>query len=483
MRISSFASSVLFALVCAPGCVDPGGPGGTEGEGEGEQGPVEPTLAEARASAVGRALDRVRVEVGGTDLQNDASGIAVSFKDGAGRDVVFFDSDFDGRPDSPNAVLGFDSIESGGDGAFTAVVTIHETPAVPDGLGTIVLSIVDAAGNRSAEQAVPVVLPPIVAEGGACDVQFIASRCDEGLGCKGEPAVCAPPEAPVVSRAAWLLPDDPELAGPRLAVEGIDADQDVILLTLEFLDETGAPVTLDLDGDGVDEAATFDLAVVDEDGTSAFTASHEMGLLLHDTVKRMAVTPRDALGLTGERTEVGLTTAPRRQVGQTCSTVGFDVCAGDALCAENTAGTTTCQARSTIRNAVCGDAPVLVVRRGETASIVGETSLTSAFELPEDCAPNSPVGRPDAVVILDVEDDLASLTVSTDSPATTFDTVVSVLPTCTAAMTDALVCADDGENTVASVATLSAMARGTYAVVIDSFRPEGGRFSLVITAE
>jgi hypothetical protein len=455
MRISSFASSVLFALVCAPGCVDPGGPGGTEGEGEGEQGPVEPTLAEARASAVGRALDRVRVEVGGTDLQNDASGIAVSFKDGAGRDVVFFDSDFDGRPDSPNAVLGFDSIESGGDGAFTAVVTIHETPAVPDGLGTIVLSIVDAAGNRSAE----------------------------GLGCKGEPAVCAPPEAPVVSRAAWLLPDDPELAGPRLAVEGIDADQDVILLTLEFLDETGAPVTLDLDGDGVDEAATFDLAVVDEDGTSAFTASHEMGLLLHDTVKRMAVTPRDALGLTGERTEVGLTTAPRRQVGQTCSTVGFDVCAGDALCAENTAGTTTCQARSTIRNAVCGDAPVLVVRRGETASIVGETSLTSAFELPEDCAPNSPVGRPDAVVILDVEDDLASLTVSTDSPATTFDTVVSVLPTCTAAMTDALVCADDGENTVASVATLSAMARGTYAVVIDSFRPEGGRFSLVITAE
>lgn len=482
MRVAPFCFSILLG-VGGSGCVGPTGPSGTEGEGEGEEGPVAPTLVDARGSAVGRALDRVRLEVEGIDLQHDASGVAVTFKDGAGRDVAFFDSDFDGRPESPSAVVGFDSVESGVDGAFVAVVTIHETPPVPEGLGSIVVAVVDAVGNRSAEKTVPVVLPPIVAEGGVCDVRFITSRCAEGLGCKGDPAVCAPPEAPVVSRVAWLRPENPETAGPRLAVEGVDADQDVVVLTLEFLDEAGAPVDLDLDGDGVDDAATFDLAVVDDDGTSTFAVSHEMGLLLHETVKRMAVTPRDALGLVGERVEVGLTTAPRRQVGQTCSTLGFDVCTGDALCAANAVGTTTCQARSTIRRAVCDEAPVLVIRRGERQTFAGDTSVTSAFELPDDCAPNSPVGRPDAVVILDVQSDLARLTVSTDSPATTFDTVVSILPSCTAAVSDAMVCADDGENTVTSRAILNAVPRGTYAVVIDSFRPEGGRFGLIVTAE
>jgi len=191
---------------------------------------------------------------------------------------------------------------------------------------------------------------------------------------------------------------------------------------------------------------------------------------------------RDGGGRSGTRVEAALAPTPRRQAGQACSTAGFDVCA-NAVCATNAAGTTTCQAPSTLRAASCRAAPVFAITRGTTVNVTGETGASSAFELPADCAPNSPTGRPEAVVILEIGGDLARLTVTTDTPATTFDTVVTVLPACAAPMTDALASADDGPASVASTVELQALARGTYAVVVDSFRPEGDRFGLRITAE
>ena len=78
---------------------------------------------------------------------------------------------------------------------------------------------------------------------------------------------------------------------------------------------------------------------------------------------------------------------------------------------------------------------------------------------------------------------MASLTITTQTPHTTFDTILYVLPTCSVDGEAALVCADDGEQSTASSVTLTGVAAGTYSIVVDSYGLDGGRFGLAVTAE
>ena len=486
-----FVMSTLLAVGgagCAP--ADDGGPDGGvggegEGEGEGEAVVAEPTLTTARARAVGRLADRVRIDVSGVDLQDDSAGLQLRLLSENGAELAYFDSDFDGRVDSASSVVPFDAAAVVGvEHAFTAVVTLLEAPEVPRELASIEVSIVDALGNVSASRSIAVVLPPEVGEGVACDVAFVDSRCGDGLGCKGTPAVCAPPEAPVLTRLAYLLPDNVDVAGPRLLAEGVDADQDVVMLHLEFMDDAGAPVTLDLDGDDVGDASTFDLAVDDNDGAAAFHAVHEMGMFLQDEVVQIAATPEDGGGRLGERVVTRIAAPATRSPGQACSALGFDVCRAGSVCSATATSTaTTCQATTTLRASECRDAAVVDIGGAGSFDVVGVVAGPSIWEVPVGCSPNDPVGRPETVVQLRVTSDMAKLTITTDTPQTGFDTVMYVLSSCAADGDEALVCGDDGEQSVASTVTLTGVAAGTYSVVIDSFGPAGGSFGLAVTAE
>ncbi|HEY1100148.1 MAG TPA: hypothetical protein VGF99_14525 [Myxococcota bacterium] len=504
MRSTSPRSLLALTLVglagaaCTPTAADggpdiPGGGGGTEGEGEGEGGegegeahPPEPTMSAARARAVGRTADVLRIDVSGVDMQDDTAGIQLKLLAQDGSEVRYFDSDFDGELDSGSSVVPFDAAAVVDDAhTYSAVVSLVDIPQVPTLLATVEVSVVDATGAVSAKQTLPVVLPPEVGAGAACDVAFVDNRCADGLGCKGTPTVCAEPEAPTISRLGYMLPLDENVSGPSLLVEGLDADQDVVRLHLEFMDSAGTPVMLDLDGDEVGDSSTFELTVNDVDGTAAFFVGHEMGLFLQDSVQQIAATPEDAGGRQGERVTTTIAPRAQRNPGQTCSAHGFDSCKTGSVCASPTATSTTtsCQPVATMRANACRDADVVEIAGPGSYSVVGVADGPSIWDVPAGCSPNDPKDRPEGVVQLRLASDAVRVTVTTEMPQTTFDTVVYVLSSCSVDGEAALVCADDGAQTVTSTLTMSGVAAGTYNVVVDSFSPAGGSFGLGITVE
>ena len=491
LRNSSLRPGWLLAcaLTALPmgGCpADGGAAEGGDGDGVGPDPVIDvsPVLTTVRARAIGRLSSELRVEVSGSDLQDDAAGIDIRLVSPTGADVIFFDSDFDGLVDAARAFVPFDQAAIvAEDHSFTATVTVAAIPAVPDLLASVDVGVVDAQGNASPGQTAPVVVPPEVGAGQACDPLFIENRCGADLGCKGTPTVCAPPEAPVLSRLAYLTPAQPETAGPRLLLEGIDADQDVVVVHLEFMDAEGTPVALDLDGDDIGDASTFDLELDDNDGTVNFSAFQEMGLFLQDTVQQVAATAEDAGGRVGERLVATLSTAPIRQSGQACSALGFDVCVDGSVCNPGATGATACQAEGALRTTQCREAATMTLSGPGEVSLVGVVDGPSVWDPPTDCSPNDPTHRPEAVVQLVLENDVARLTISTNTPQTTFDTVVYVLSTCTTDGDVAMRCADDAEQSVASTIELLGVAAGTYAIVIDSFGPAGGSYGVSAIAD
>lgn len=115
--------------------------------------------------------------------------------------------------------------------------------------------------------------------------------------------------------------------------------------------------------------------------------------------------------------------------------------------------------------------------------IVGTVDGPSVWDVPMGCSPNDPKNRPEAIVQLRLAIPATRLVISTDTPSTSFDTIVYVLNSCTAEGETALSCADDGEGTIASTIELSGVPAGNYSIVVDSFGPDGGSFGLAITAE
>jgi hypothetical protein len=486
-RLLTTAAAVFAMTAGCTGAADGEGEGEgpAEGEGEGPAQEVVPTLSTVQARAIGRLADRVRLDVTGLDLQDDAAALRVRLLNAAGSELAFFDTDVDGVVDSAGADIAFDAAATvAADHSFVAISTILDTPEVPTTLGSIEVAVIDGAGNVSASQTVSVTLPIEVSAGLSCDPAFVESRCAAGLGCKGTPPVCAPPEAPVLSRLGYLLPAEPDVSGPRLLAEGIDADQDVTVLHLEFMDADGNPVALDLDGDEIAESATFDVAVDDNDGTVNFSAAQEMGLYLQDTVTQIAATPEDAGGLLGERIVTAIAAPLLRQPGQTCSPLGFDVCREGSVCnAPSATAAPVCQSTAALRSQQCTSAPVITIGTAGSYDIVGTVDGPSVWDVPTGCSANDPTNRPESIVQLRLSMPATRLVISTDTPSTSFDTIVYVLSSCTAEGETALSCADDAEGSIASTIELSGVPAGNYAIVVDSFGPDGGSFGLAITAE
>jgi hypothetical protein len=163
--------------------------------------------------------------------------------------------------------------------------------------------------------------------------------------------------------------------------------------------------------------------------------------------------------------------------------LGFDACATGSVCAATSPGSaySTCQNATAVRTSQCSSAPFLVLEHGH-ASYTGVADGASLWDAPSGCSPNDPRDRPEAVVLMTLTQDAAHVVITTDTPQTSFDTTVYLVPGCMEPGSDALVCADDGADTVASTLNVQSLPAGTYAIVVDSFGA-GGSFGLDVTVE
>jgi hypothetical protein len=132
---------------------------------------------------------------------------------------------------------------------------------------------------------------------------------------------------------------------------------------------------------------------------------------------------------------------------------------------------------ATARQRHCNAAPELDVTAGERF-VWGVLAGASAFS--STCADTGPF--PDSVVKLKLTAPVARLVVTTDNSSTRADTVLSVLSGACDESPTVLGCNDDtrGVSTLGSTVELVDVAAGTYVVVVDSIRAEGGSFLLKV---
>jgi len=271
--------------------------------------------------------------------------------------------------------------------------------------------------------------------------------------------------------------------GTRILVQGTEPEDDLLSVLIEFLDNAGQPLLVDLDNDEVPESQEFEVNAAGQavDGAFVVRVTPVEGFEL--LVPQVAVTPADAAGHTGQRKTSKLANTPVRAVGQACDVYGFDVCNTTAVCAPGVPGATnTCKAKSQLAPAECNAAPELDPAAG-VDTVTGIADGPSLWDAPAGCSSGDTKNRPEAVVKLHLASPAASLTVSTDEPGTNFDTVLYVLPAC-AADAAPIGCADDSpEASAAGVLELELVPAGDYFVVIDSWGPDGGTYTLRVAVD
>ncbi|AKU98157.1 hypothetical protein AKJ09_04821 [Labilithrix luteola] len=268
--------------------------------------------------------------------------------------------------------------------------------------------------------------------------------------------------------------------GPRILVRGNDPSTRISSLHFEFLDAEGKPAVIDPDGDGASESAELDVDVPAGQPQGAFFVALQSAPRFDETVQIVAVTPRDTSANWGERKMAFITSMPLRAEGQDCDADGFDSCTTGTMCTANGATESPrCMSIAVVRSSRCNGAPVIVARSG-AQSVSGEAAGTSAWDAPSGCASDERRGGPESTYWLRVTSETPSITLTTASNKTNFDTVVYVLPSCTAEPQDALGCNDDGEPP-SSTLTLRDVHPGSYLVVVDSLDAKGGSFELRVT--
>lgn len=496
-----FTMNHLFRVISALGCMSlvacptseadsDGGPAGGNGsgavDGDGDTGgssdagtPTDsrPVLDTAGAQVAGRQGQDVVVSFSGRDLDKDAAYIFLRFADASGGAITAVDLDQDGTKDSEGLTSPDDAIA--GLGSFSGTVTLERFAQDFPQVTKITIAIEDTSGQRSTELNAAILPQPVIPLDGACDVTGFLNRCVEPYSCRGEPATCQDRVAPTLIDYAYLRHE----GGPRILVAGIDPDDDVTGLFVEFLDAQGNPVDVDFDGDDNPDASFFDndITGASSEGEFFYGIYPSEGFELQ--VPKLALTVRDSGNRESNRVVVSLANITQRSAGQSCDLRGFTECRSGYTCLENAAGTaTTCQSVNNAISAMCAEAPTLTASTTPVSTFVS-VSGQGVFDPPEGCSSQDPTGRPDAVVKVRLQSSVSSLVLSTQSPATTFDTILYVLDSCSAGAIPTVERCNDDAPGGGSVLTLTNVPAGDYTVVVDSWDPGEGTAELTVSTD
>jgi hypothetical protein len=481
--------AVFFAFF-SPGCggdgkgssVD-GGTGDSAVAGDGPRIVMSrpPVLSAVRFRQVGRFGDDARIELMGSDPEGDITSAYVTFNDAVGKPVMVFDLDGNGKAESASNVLPLDTVIEGMS-ASTTTVTVKELLRTHAQIAQVRVAFIDATTARSSERDAMLEKQVAGKIGEACDPKFIDNRCDTGLGCKGAaPTTCKMGEAPTITRVMYLRQPD----SATIQVEGNDADDDVAIIRLEFMDSKDQPVSIDLDGDGSRESTTFDADAHSASSGGKYFYRFESSLNFSELVGKIAMTVIDRGGLMSPRTAAALIDPPQRNIGQACDPRGFDACRSSA-CLPGIVGAANnrCVAISPARTSACSQAKALEPAKGIT-TIRGEISFPSLYDAPAGCASNDPRLQAERMIKLVLPTAAARVVLSTNNNYTNFDTVLYVVSTCDS-MPALAWCSDDRrgmERPSLAQLELVNLAAGTYFIVVDSFNAETGRFQLDLTLQ
>jgi len=454
-------------------------PDGRDTTRGGETGAADepPTLTSVSAHIAGvKGVDLDLALVGG-DVDGDAELARVRVFDGSGAPVLAFRSGL-GDPDSNEQLVAF-AAPVAGQKTFIASVRLRELIGDHPDIAKVEVALRDATGELSADVSADIAAQPVRQLGDACDPAAIEDRCTSGFGCRGTPAQCQEGLAPEVAKVAYLKGE----GGTRILVQGVDAEEDVATVLIEFLDAAGQTLLVDLDNDEVPESSEFEVSTIDVLADGAFLVKVTPVAGFDLLVPQIAVTATDAAGHVGVRKTAKLAAAPVRAVGQACDANGFDVCnPATAVCVAAANGTShTCKPKAQLGAAECAAAQIL---EPDGVAVFGVADGPSLWDAPATCSSGDPTGRPEAVAVLRLSAPAARLTLTTALDGTNFDTVLYLLPGCGAANAVPLGCGDDAsDGGAAATLELELVPAGDYLVVVDAWGAEGGSFALSASLE
>jgi hypothetical protein len=428
------------------------------------------TLKEASARVVGRIGDELVVTVTGTSDVGLFASVGLGLRKGDGSSLLLFDSNYDGELESGDGRVVPETLPSTKE--FTTTVRLRGVAKYED-LASVEVKLFDRDGKATTPVSVNVQKPTVAVLGEACDPSYLTSRCRQGFSCVGEPAKCEEGTKPTITRGAFQRGTE----GPFMRLRGVDPDEDVLFVRVDFLTDKNQPISLDLDGDEVPDATSFEVEVGIKNGSGGYAFVNEAGWGFEKLVPKVGLTAIDSRQNESSTELYSITTRLTRKLNETCDLDGFDVCADGTICLPGRqVGSAFCTTYAQAQANRCAVAPVWNVQ-SESKKFTGVISGYSAWDPPDGCFGSTARGRPEAVVKVHVSSALKRLTLSTAEPETQIDTGIVVLPACSAAPDKMLGCNDDSAGFTSSV-TLTDVTAGDYFVIVESVQSDGGSFAL-----
>ncbi|HEY4013483.1 MAG TPA: hypothetical protein VGM06_09100 [Polyangiaceae bacterium] len=476
----------VSAAACTPGGSAPtmvnkmssssGGASGSSSGAVGSSSGVTPTPNGGQFTVTmqnsGRHGDDVVFSIQGSDPAGKTTEAHVKLVDPTGMPVIAFDTNWDGVTDSAEQRVHFDT-STLGQTTFQTTITLSHALSNAPRIGGASVALSDVHGTLSTAANVTLSQQPVRKLGEGCDPTSVADRCADGLSCSGATPACAAGTAPVLTRVGYYSGDN-----PSELILGSDPDEDLASLEVDFLDANSKAVIVDLSGDGTPASSIL----LDAHGVPGQTFFYENDPVSAFTtqVPKISVKATDAEGRTGTAMTATLSVQPVIAIGLSCDPYGFTTCAKGAACSPSIPGATNeCTSLSPLQAAKNNAAP-LAMSDGLLAAWAPVTGV-SLWDPPTGCSAATAVGRPESLVTLQLGASANTLTISTATPETDFDTVLYVLPNATTDSSAALGCNDDTQGFTSTV-TLTNVSAGTYLVVVDSAGPRGGHFGLTVSA-
>ncbi len=455
------------------GSIATGGNAGAAGAGGVPHIEAPLKLTRVDATQSGKLGKDISLHVLGSATTGSIASVEVTILDSSKRSVQAFDTNKDGKLDS--ATLGYVPTTAPKTADFD--LPIQLLGAMVPNAASVRVVIKDKTGASTTSTTVwPITTQLIANDGDACDPAYLASRCADSLVCSGVPPTCSTGTAPTITRAVYTRNE----FGPILGIEGLDPDNDVVSIHLEFLSDGGDPVQVPLNGDGSSPQGSFDLtsSILTLNGTFSLTNQSMVDFDL--LVPQLALTPVDSRGKSGATQRVKIADPVMQATGKSCDLLGSQLCGTGLVCSVTPPALIgKCDALSTVQTAQCKAAQVLNADAVVT-QITGTLDGVALWDVPSGCASPNASGnnRPDTVVVLKLTKPAPILKLSTAVAPTNSDTLLFVLPSCNSLSDASLVCGDDVVGERRAEVIMTNVAAGTYYIVVKSNASQGGPFGL-----